>query len=103
MNESVFQRQVKDRLKKEFPGCVVIKNDPNQIQGFPDLTIFFGSKWAMLEVKASETSSKRPNQDYWINKMSDLGYADYISPMYFDVIFQELREYFDYPRKMPLT
>lgn len=34
-----------------FPGCIVMKTDPNYIQGIPDLLILWNDKWATLEVK----------------------------------------------------
>jgi hypothetical protein len=52
MLESAYQLEVIKRLKAEFPGCVVIINDPRRTQGIPDLLILFGPNWAMLEVKA---------------------------------------------------
>ena len=32
-------------LKKRFPGCIVLKNDPDYKQGVPDLLILYTNKW----------------------------------------------------------
>ncbi len=64
MREGTYQRKLIEKLEILFPGCIVLKNDPTYIQGFPDLTIFFGDRWATLEVKASAVSPQQPNQEY---------------------------------------
>ena len=51
MLESRFQAKLIKELKDRFPECVVLKNDPNYIKGFPDLSVFFQDKWAWLETK----------------------------------------------------
>lgn len=92
--ESEFQKKLKDRLKEQFPGCMVLKNDPNQIQGVPDLTVLYEDKWAALEVKRSRGASHRPNQNYYIDKMSKMSYASFVSPENVDEVFKELEEVF---------
>lgn len=79
MLERDFQAGVIRDLKKLFPGCVVIKNDPNYQQGFPDLLILHGKHWAALEVKVS-INVIQPNQEYWINQLGKMSYAAFISP-----------------------
>ena len=61
--ESEFQRNVKNRLRQQFEGCIVLKNDPTQQQGIPDLLVLYRDKWAALEVKKSSKAAHRPNQD----------------------------------------
>lgn len=39
MRESKFQANLKKKLKSMFPGCIVTKMDPTDIQGMPDLPI----------------------------------------------------------------
>lgn len=92
--ESEFQKKLKDRLKEQFPGCMVLKNDPNQIQGVPDLTVLYEDKWAALEVKRSQGATHRPNQNYYIDKMSKMSYASFVSPENVDEVFKELEEVF---------
>ncbi len=61
VRESTYQRRVIRRLEKEFPGCIVLKNDPDYRQGIPDLTVLFAGRWAWLEVKVSEDAPLQPN------------------------------------------
>ena len=60
--ERDYQARIIRKLKVVFPGCIVLKNDPNYIQGFPDLTILYKSKWAVLETKRSLKAPFQPSQ-----------------------------------------
>lgn len=74
-----------------FPGCVIMKQDPNYRQGFPDLLILFENKWALLECKANGKASKRPNQDYWIDILDQMSFAAFICPENKGDILNELQ------------
>ena len=39
MLENKFQAKLIKEIKEEFPGCIVLKNDPTYIQGVPDLLV----------------------------------------------------------------
>lgn len=93
-NENRFQSQLIKELKERFEGCVILKNDPNYIQGIPDLVIFYYSQWAALECKKHSKASHRPNQEYWVNKLDDMGYARFIFPENKDEVLDELEQYF---------
>lgn len=80
MLESDYQKGLIKRIKKLLPGCMVVKNDPNYMQGIPDLTIFYGPRWALLEVKASEKSRERPNQRYYIEEWAKVTFCSFIYP-----------------------
>lgn len=94
VKENAFQAALIRELKLLFPGCVVLKNDPNYIQGFPDLTILYKDKWAVLECKKSKTSSKRPNQEYYVNLLGEMSYASFISPENREDVLNELQQAF---------
>ena len=94
MKESQFQKTLKDELHKRFPGCTVLKSDPNNIQGIPDLIVLFGKFWALLEVKRSKTAAKRPNQEYYVNKFGQQGFSSFIYPENKDEVLEALNEYF---------
>lgn len=91
MKESKFQKGLIDELKIIFPGCLVLKNDANYIQGIPDLLILHNNRWAALECKASATSHHQPNQEYYVDLMNKMSYAAFISPENKEVIFDELQ------------
>lgn len=80
MLESKFQSSLRKEIKKRFPGCYILKTDPNYIQGFPDLLILFKDTWASLEVKRNAEASHRPNQDYYVEKMNDMSFSAFIYP-----------------------
>jgi len=77
--ENAFQSEVISDILKQFPEADIVKNDANYRQGFPDLTIFYKDKFAILEVKRTEKALHQPNQDYYIKKYNkcDSGYFVY--------------------------
>jgi hypothetical protein len=94
MLESKFQAKLIKELKDKFPGCIVMKNDAEYIQGIPDLTILHGEHWASLEVKKNEKASHRPNQDYYVEKMDNMSFSRFIYPENKDEVLDELYSYF---------
>lgn len=92
MRESGFQSELIKELKALFPGCYVLKNDPNYIQGFPDLLILYKNRWAALECKKSESSSHRPNQEYYISKLGEMSYSAFIFPENKKEVLYELQQ-----------
>jgi len=92
--ESKFQSGLIKRLKNMFPGCFVLKNDPNYLQGVPDLTIFWGDKWATLEVKKARNASHQPNQDFYVDKMNDMSFSRFIYPENEEEVLNELQQSF---------
>lgn len=92
--ESQFQAQLIKDLKAMFPGCIVLKNDPNYIQGMPDLTIFWGDRWATLEVKKSAIASHQPNQDYYVELMDSMSFSRFIYPENKEEVLYELQHAF---------
>ena len=94
--ESKFQSELIKELKDLFPGCIVLKNDPNYIQGIPDLTIFWHDKWATLEVKKSFMASQQPNQEYYVNVMDIMSFSRFIYPENKEVVLRELQQSFGF-------
>ena len=94
MVESKFQSILIKELKERFKGCVVVKNDANYMQGIPDLTIYYGNRWAMLETKRSEDAPHRPNQDYYVSLFNNMSYAAFIFPENKEVILNEMEQTF---------
>lgn len=94
MKENQFQADLIKELYKMFRGCVVLKNDANYIQGFPDLTILYKDKWAVLECKRSQKESFQPNQEYYIGELNDMSFARAIYPENKEEILDELQHLF---------
>lgn len=85
MLERDYQMELIPRIVSRFGGpdlCRVMINDPNLPgqQGIPDLTVFVGGRWALLEVKATEKSKVRPNQNWWVEKWSQVTFCSFIYP-----------------------
>lgn len=90
--ENSFQASLIRELKHMFPDCIVLKNDPNYIQGMPDLMILYRDRWAALECKRSLKASTRPNQRYYVSLMNDMSYASFISPENKEEVLNELQQ-----------
>ena len=94
--ESEFVRDVlKPRLQREFPGCVIIKQDPNtSFQGVPDHLVLYEDKWAALETKRARKSSRQPNQPYYIEQMDGMSYASFVDPSNIEGVISDLQTAF---------
>lgn len=95
MLENKFQSKLIKELKKEFPGCMVLKNDSSYIQGVPDLLVLYKDKWASLECKKSATAKHQPNQDYYVDKMNEMSHSAFIYPENKDQVLDNLRKAFN--------
>ncbi len=89
--ERDFQSKLIKDLKSRFPGCMVMKLDPDYIQGIPDLLVLYNDKWATLECKRSKDASHRPNQNYYVDKMNDMSYSTFIYPENKEAVLDELQ------------
>ena len=92
--EREFQAKLIRELKEQFPGCMVLKLDPNYIQGIPDLLVLYGNRWATLECKRSANACRRPNQDYYISSMNEMSFSRFINPDNKEEILHELQQAF---------
>lgn len=92
MKESRFQADLIEELRDIFPGCVILKNDANYLQGFPDLLILFKKRWAALEVKASGGARHQPNQDYYVELLDELSFAAFIYPENKEAVLYDLQQ-----------
>lgn len=92
--ESKYQKELIRKLQDIFIGCIVVKNDPNYIQGIPDLLILYKDKWAALECKRNGKASHRPNQDYYVSKMEEMSFAAFIFPENEEFVLNRLKRYF---------
>lgn len=93
--ESLFQKQLIDELKTRFPGCVVLKNDANYLQGVPDLLILYNDHWACLECKKSAGAKHQPNQDYYVEKMDQMSFSRFVYPENKESVLNDLQQSFE--------
>lgn len=94
MLESQFQSILIHHLEERFPGCLVLKNDPNYIQGIPDLLVLYGNKWASLECKKSKNATKRINQLYYVKKMDEMSFSRFVYPENMEEVLNDLQQTF---------
>ena len=92
MRESQFQAQLIKKLNKMLPGIIILKNDPNYIQGIPDLILLYKNRWAALEVKRGELALVRPNQAHYVRTMHAMSYAAFIYPENESEILNEVQQ-----------
>jgi hypothetical protein len=93
--ESQFQKELMDEIKARYPGCVVLKNDAGYIQGFPDWTILYKDKWAVLEAKKSKNAKKQPNQPYYVDKLDEKSFSRFVYPENKDEVLRDLARIFE--------
>lgn len=94
MLERDFQAQLIKELRVLFPGCIIMKNDANYIQGIPDLLVLYKDKWASLECKKNKKASRQPNQEYYVKLMNDMSYSSFIYPENKKEVLDELQQAF---------
>ena len=94
MLENNFQSKLIKELKAMFPGCVITKNDPNYIQGFPDITILYKNKWAVLECKRSIDAVKQPNQEHYVGMLNEMSFSRFIYPENKEEVLNDLQRTF---------
>lgn len=92
--EGDFQSDLIEEIEGRFVGCVVLKNDPSFIQGFPDLTILYKNKWATLECKRSEKAKHRPNQDDYVDLCDKMSFSRFVYPENKEDVLNDLQQAF---------
>ena len=92
--ERDFQSKLIKEIKELLPGSIVVKNDSSYIQGIPDLLVLHDDHWAALEVKRSRNAKKRPNQEYYVNRMDEMSFSRFVSPENKEEVLNELQESF---------
>lgn len=92
--ESTFQKELMDEIRDRYPGCVILKNDSGYIQGFPDWTILYKDKWAVLEAKREKNAKRQPNQEYYVGQLDDMSFSRFVYPENKDEVLKELHKIF---------
>lgn len=94
MLENQFQANLVKELKKQYPGCIVMKNDSSYIQGIPDLLVLYKNRWASLECKKTANARKQPNQEYYVGLMDEMSFSRFICPENKEEVLGELQQVF---------
>lgn len=92
MLERDYQANLKKKLEQLFPGCIILKNDPELRPGIPDFLILFNDRWAALEVKVSSTAKIQPNQPWYIRTMNQMSFASFIYPSIEQEVLRALQQ-----------
>lgn len=100
--ESEFQANLIGEIEELLPGAVIMKQDANYRQGMPDLLVLNDDRWACLEVKASPTAAKQPNQDYWVDRLDDMSFAAFVHPENKDAVLRDLGLHLGLPNVTPI-
>lgn len=103
MRENKYQANVIKKLEELFPGCVILKNDPEKRQGMLDLTLLWEKHWAVLEVKTSAKASVQPNQEHYIQRLGAMSFAAYIYPENEEEVLSALQQAFESPRRTRIS
>ena len=90
--ESKFQSTLIREIQRMYPGAVILKNDPNYLQGIPDWLILHEKKWATFEVKASRTSPRQPNQAYYVRMLDRMSFSAFVYPEIKEDFLRELQQ-----------
>lgn len=88
--ESAYKTDLCRRLRKRFKGSLVLRLDPNDQQGIPDILILFNDRWASLEGKRSAKAPARPNQPYFVELMNEMSFSAFIYPENEEEVLREL-------------
>lgn len=97
--ESKFQKELMDEIREQYPGCVIFKNDSSYIQGFPDWTILYKDRWAVLEAKRERGAKKQPNQEYYVGKLDEMSFSRFVYPENKDEVLEDLERVFKRRRR----
>lgn len=92
--ERDFQKKLKKKLEALLPGCIILKNNANEKQGFPDLLILYKKHWAALECKRSAKAHRQPNQSYFCEKLNNMSFCRFIYPENEKEVLDEIQQAF---------
>lgn len=95
-----YQTYLIKTISRLYPNSLILKTDPNYIQGLPDLLILEGERWAALEVKRSAGARHRPNQDWYVDRLNEMSFATFAYPENEREVLDALQRTFS-PRGLP--
>jgi hypothetical protein len=89
--ESTFQATFIKLLRERHPGAIILKLDPNYLQGIPDLLMLIHDTWAAFEVKRYKDARQQPNQEAYVNLMDGMSFAAFVYPENAQDVLDELQ------------
>ena len=95
MQEGAYKTRLIRKIKTSvLPGCIVLKNDAGYLQGIPDLGVFYGPRYGMLEVKIKPPTASdfEPNQEWYLNLFNEWAFAACIYPENEREVLRELQQ-----------
>ena len=92
--ESKFQAELIKEIGLIFKDAIVMKLDAGLKQGIPDLLILWKDRWATLECKKSANAKRRPNQEYYVDRMNSMSFSRFIFPENKEEVLNELQQAF---------
>lgn len=92
--EGPYKTKLIKKIEVLLPGCIVLKNDPNYLQGIPDLCVFYGQRYGMLEVKCKPPTASdfEPNQEWYIDLFRGWAFGACIYPENEREVLRELQQ-----------
>lgn len=93
--ESDWRTGLIKRIEAALPGCMVLFQNAQLLQGVPDILILHKHSWAALETKRAFNSSRRPNQGYYVRKMDGMAFAAFINPENEEVVLGDMISYLE--------
>lgn len=71
--EGKYKTELKKRMQARFPDAIILKNDEQLCPGIFDLVMLWGPWYAAIEVKRNASAPYRPNQEYYLNSVVQMG------------------------------
>lgn len=96
MAERNFKKIFKERLAERFPGCYILNNNANDIQGIPDLLVLHHNRWAALEVKDYESAARQVNQEWYVDDLNKMSFAAFVYPENMEEILDAMEHAFQH-------
>lgn len=90
MLEKDFQVELRTQLKNRFPGCLILKQNPNSRQGIPDWLVLYQDKWASLETKRAFRAKRQVNQEFYVDQLDDMSFAAFVDPENVEEVLDDL-------------
>lgn len=96
MNETQYRRQLEKTITNVLrPPTLILRNNPKEIQGIPDIIVLNGERWAMLEIKDDINAPVQANQPYYIDMCDSMAFGAFIYPQNEDEVIEALIRYFN--------